>query len=157
MEEALAVVRKDLSGQRISPGTSQAEEEEMAPDDTIRTFDTGATRDSELGKFDYEGFLSPCVLERYAEYMDKHRVQSDGKLRDSDNWQKGIPVTAYTKSLWRHFFDVWKIHRGYQVFDPKGGHAIDQEEALCGLIFNAMGLLHTLTDDREFLPEETSS
>jgi len=80
--------------------------------EVIRRFDTGATRDTDEGKLDFEGFLSPLVLERYAQYMNKHRKQSDGKLRDSDNWQKGIPLKAYIKSLWRHFFDLWKIHRG---------------------------------------------
>lgn len=72
----------------------------------IRTFDTGATRDTDEGKLDFEGFLSPLALERFAEYMNKHRQQSDGSLRDSDNWQKGIPVKQYMKSMWRHFFAV---------------------------------------------------
>ena len=54
----------------------------------MRTFDTGATRDSDNDKLDYEGFLSPLVLRRYAEYLHKHRKQSDGKIRTSDNWQK---------------------------------------------------------------------
>ena len=57
----------------------------------MRNFDTGATRDVDTNKLDFEGFLSPVVLERYAEYMHKNRVQADGNLRDSDNWQKGIP------------------------------------------------------------------
>ncbi|MFA5313689.1 MAG: hypothetical protein WC375_10320 [Methanomassiliicoccales archaeon] len=107
----------------------------------IRQFETGATRDSEVGKFDYEGFLSYRVLERYAAYMDSHRKQADGKLRDSDNWQKGISMTVYIKSLWRHFFSVWKIHRGGQVLDERDGHIVKMDEALCGLLFNAMGYL----------------
>lgn len=101
----------------------------------MREFDTGATRDSDENKFDYEGFLSPAVLERYAEYMHKHRKQADGKLRDADNWQKGIPKTAYMKSAWRHFFDIWKEHRG--VATKEG-----LEDALCALLFNIMGYLH---------------
>jgi hypothetical protein len=100
----------------------------------IRQFETGATRDTDEGKFDYEGFLSPLVLERYAEYMHKHRFQSDGNLRDSDNWQNGIPQDAYMKSMWRHFFDVWKEHRGIPSKDGKN-------EALCALLFNVMGYL----------------
>jgi hypothetical protein len=103
----------------------------------MREFDTGATRDTEEGKYDYEGFLSPLVLERYAEYMHKNRLQADGKLRGSDNWQKGIPLDVYMKSMWRHFILVWMEHR----FEP----ATDaQEEALCGLLFNAMGYLYEL-------------
>ena len=114
----------------------------------MREFDTGATRDSETGKLDFDGFLSPCALERYAEYMNSHRVQADGKLRDSDNWQRGIPIDTYMKSMWRHFFDVWSIHRGFTRLDPKDHHEVDTEEALCAVIFNAMGMLHEITDNR---------
>lgn len=102
----------------------------------MRTFETGATRDSDDGKLDYEGFLSPLALERYAKYMHKHRKQADGQMRDSDNWQKGIPREAYMKSLWRHMFDVWCIHR--DVDD----RTVPLDEALCAVIFNAMGMLH---------------
>jgi hypothetical protein len=110
----------------------------------MRTFDTGATRDSDDDKIDFEGFLSPLVIRRYAEYLHKHRTQADGKLRDSDNWQKGLPLSVYMKSLWRHFIDLWSIHRGITVRDPKDGHIISMEEALCGNIFNASGYLHEL-------------
>lgn len=103
---------------------------------TMRQFDTGATRDSEEGKFDYEGFLSPLVLKRYAEYLNKHRVQADGNLRDSDNWQQGIPQEVYMKSAWRHFMDWWTIHRCYAQT------SYSLEEAICALLFNAMGYLH---------------
>ena len=101
----------------------------------IRSFTTGATRDTDEGKYDYEGFFSPLVIERFAEYMNKHRKQSDGNLRDSDNWQKGIPLCAYMKSGWRHFIDLWKEHRGYRTKDGI-------EEALCALLFNVQGYLH---------------
>jgi hypothetical protein len=56
----------------------------------MRTFETGANRDSDDGKLDYEGFFSPLVLERRARYMRKYQVQG-GKVRPSDNWQLGIP------------------------------------------------------------------
>ena len=102
-----------------------------------RTFNTGATRDTDDGKYDYEGFLSPLVLERYAEFMHGHRKMSDGSVRDSDNWQQGIPWDVYMKSMWRHFFDVWAWHRGRPIKD----HI---EVALCALLFNAMGYLHEL-------------
>lgn len=106
----------------------------------MRTFDTGATRDTDNGKYDYEGFLSPLVIERFGEYMHKHRKQADGALRDSDNWQKGMPLDAYMKSMWRHFLDVWKIHRGYAAVTD--GKQIGIEEALCCVLFNVMGYLH---------------
>ena len=101
----------------------------------IREFETGATRDTDEGKLDFDGFLSPLVIQRYAEYMHENRKQSDGNLRDSDNWQKGIPAEAYMKSGWRHFFDWWKAHRGIKM-------TIDIERILCALMFNVMGYLH---------------
>ena len=107
----------------------------------MRAFNSGATRDSEEGKYDYEGFLSPIVLERYGKYMHKHRQQSDGSLRASDNWQFGIPKEVYMKSMWRHFLDVWFIHRGYKRFDKQRNEEITIQEALCALLFNVMGLL----------------
>jgi hypothetical protein len=104
----------------------------------LREFETGATRDSEEDKLDYEGFLSPQVLERYAQYMHKHRAQADGTLRSSDNWQKGIPLDAYMKSQWRHHMEWWTLHRSeFQSLD-------DLEEAVCAVIFNAMGYLHEI-------------
>lgn len=119
-----------------------------------RVFDTGATRDTDLNKLDYEGFLSPLVLQRFAEYMNRHRVQTDGKLRDSDNWQKGIPKAAYMKSMWRHFMDVWKWHRGLEVtqLNNAGGELVEQDECLCALLFNVMGYLHEDLKDRGYYP-----
>lgn len=108
----------------------------------MREFDTGATRDSEEGKFDYEGFYSPLVVKRFAEYMNKHRKQADGKLRDSDNWQKGIPKDAYIKSAWRHFMDLWMEHRGY-----KSREGI--EDALCALLFNIQGYLFEILKNKK--------
>jgi hypothetical protein len=114
----------------------------------VRKFETGATRDSEDGKFDFEGFLSPLVLERFAAYMHEHRKQADGNLRDSDNWQKGMGQKVYMKSAWRHFFDWWKIHRGGTALDKRDGHVISKAEAICGLIFNAQGYLHELLSEK---------
>ncbi len=107
---------------------------EIADEEHMRTFDTGATRDGDANKLDYEGFLSPIVLRRFAAYMHKHRVQPDGGLRDSDNWQKGIPLDAYMKSMFRHFMDVWAAHRGFD--------APSMEESLCALLFNVQGYFH---------------
>lgn len=123
----------------------------MAPNDgtatanpNIRTFKGGATRDSAGGKSDYEGFLSPTALVRYGQYMNQHRVQSNGKLRKSDNWQSGIPVEDYMSSLLRHVMDLWVLHRGGQPLDLRDGHKITKQEALCGVLFNAFGYLHEL-------------
>lgn len=100
----------------------------------MRNFETGATRDDDTDKLDFEGFLHPDVLYCYAEYMHKNRKQADGNLRDSDNWQKGIEAKVYMKSAFRHFMDWWRSHR-------KNGSLTLRKEAICGLIFNAMGYL----------------
>jgi len=99
----------------------------------MRQFETGATRDTDEDKLDFEGFLSPLAVEAFAMYMHHHRKQADGKLRDSDNWQKGIPRSEYMKSMFRHFMDLWKAHRGV-------GSA-DKVESLCALWFNVQGYL----------------
>lgn len=122
---------------------------EPDPPREMRKFDTGATRSPETGKLDYEGFLSPWVLERYAEYMHEHRLQADGSLRASDNWQKGIPLSAYMKSEVRHTIEAWKVHReavvpfGDEII-PTADGPITLEDCLCAKIFNTCGYLHEL-------------
>jgi len=127
----------------------------------MREFKSGATRDSDTNKNDYEGFLSPLVLERYGNYMTKHRKQADGQLRDSDNWMKGIPKEAYIKSMWRHFLDVWFIHRGYKRFDKQRNEEITIDEALMALLFNVMGytyeILKPKKEDRPFIEKGESN
>jgi len=112
----------------------------------MRKFDTGATRDTDVGKLDYDGFLSPLAIKRYAQYMHKHRLQPDGKLRDSDNWQKGIPKEQYRKSLFRHFIDVWYILRGWGTKSEAGE---DVESLLCAILFNTMGILHETLKEKK--------
>jgi hypothetical protein len=129
---------------------------EILPDETLttntplpikgtvmRTFETGATRSNDAGKIDPEGFLSPLVIERYCQYLNKHRVQADGKLRDSDNWQKGMGLATYMKSAWRHFLDMWKSHRhNLTGIVPTPEQAEANEDAICAVLFNVMGYLH---------------
>ncbi len=103
-------------------------------------YESGATRDGNLDKLDYEGFLSPLVLEAFAEYMHKARQTEEG-LRDSDNWQKGIPLDAYMKSLFRHFMSLWKKHRGYSDADIT--------DDLCAMLFNVQGYLHETLKERK--------
>lgn len=100
----------------------------------IRSFSTGATRDTDSDKLDFDGFLCPMVLERYAQYMNANRMMPDGSMRGSDNWKKGIPQDVYRKSAWRHFFGFWK-------------HCLRGEKSLaivdaCGILFNVMGWMH---------------
>lgn len=106
-----------------------------------RIFATGASRDTDEGKLDFEGFLCPLVLERYAEHMHKNRSMSDGSTRASDNWQNGIGRDVYMKSMWRHFFAVWKTQRGWDNEDI--------EAELCSLMFNVCGMLHEVLKARK--------
>jgi hypothetical protein len=46
-------------------------------------------------------------------------------------------MSAYMKSMWRHFFDVWWNYR-------HDGPQEVKEEALCALMFNVQGMLHSL-------------
>jgi hypothetical protein len=121
----------DTSGENIPVGKYEQ----------VRTFKTGATRDLDKGKIDYEAFLSPLVIERYGKYMLKHQLQKDGAVRPGDNWQKGIPMKELMKSAFRHFMDWWIWHRGY--------HEESVEDALCALMFNAMAYLHALLLEKQ--------
>lgn len=138
----------------------------------IRKFDTGATKDTAKGKHDYEGFLSPLVIWRFGQYMHGHRLQADGTMRDSDNWQKGIPKDVHIKSLFRHFLDVWALHRGLEVIKIRTSDGeetyisageiftkdtnqtfVNIEDALCAIIFAASGYLHEILKNKGKLPD----
>ena len=108
----------------------------------MRQFETGATRDTDKDKLNYVKALSPIVLQRYVEYLGAHRLQSDGQLRDWDNWKRGIPHDTYSESLVRHVLSVWLLHQGFPAYDNHG--PVTLEDSLCGVIFNAMGYLHEL-------------
>ena len=110
----------------------------MHDDGLVRTFDTGATRDSEQGKYDYEGFLSPLVLHAFAAYMHEHRKMPDGSMRDADNWQQGFGRPVIMKSLVRHLMDLWLLHDGFAVPRPETGEVPTWDDALGGLMFNVM-------------------
>ena len=107
----------------------------------MRKFNSGATRNDSDNKLDYEGFFSPLVIYRYAQYMHRNRIQCDGSERAADNWQKGMPRDEYMKSLYRHFMALWTIHRGENAIDEDTGRKIDIQDAICGIMFNAMGYL----------------
>ena len=111
----------------------------------MRKFETGAIRDVDTRKLDYDGFLSPLVIKRFAQYMHKHRTLKDGSVRDSDNWQKGIPKVQYRKSLLRHCVDAWSILRGWLKITDEGE---DIEDLLCAIMFNTQGLLHEMLKEK---------
>lgn len=117
----------------------------MTPE--IRTFSTGATRDTAEGKLSYVKGLSPIVLRRYLQYLAKHRKQPDGSMREFDNWKYGIPKHTYLDSLGRHFVDLWLLMQGFDATDNHG--PCDLEELLCAIIFNSSGLLHEVLKEKK--------
>lgn len=109
----------------------------MDANQQVETYETGATRSKET-TFDPEGFINPAALVLYCEYMQRHRVQADGGLRDSDNWQKGMPTSRAIRSLLRHTLDAWLILRGHE---PKSDDCVSLTDAVCGVLFNAFLIL----------------
>lgn len=110
----------------------------------MRTFPSGATRDNDLEKPDYAGYLSPEVIIRFGQYMQKHSIQKDGTRRASDNWKRGIPKDVYIKSMFRHFIDVWSYHESAATADEwdEAEFQDNIEESLCAMMFNVMGYLY---------------
>ena len=119
----------------------------------MREFESGATRDDDETKPDYEGYLSEYALPEYAAYMLKHQKQADGETRPSDNWKKGLPIKEYLKSLWRHHITLW-----VEFKKPHGNREIIIE-ACCAIMFNIQGFLHEFIKPKPhptggFLPVE---
>ncbi len=44
---------------------------------------------------------------------------------------------VWIKSLFRHFMDLWMLHRKHESLAREG-----LEDALCAIMFNAMGYMH---------------
>jgi hypothetical protein len=112
-------------------------------DGTLRTYPSGATRDTAEGKLEPWGFTSALAEKAYCEYMHEHRRQSDGGMRDSDNWKKGIPLDVFFHSLSRHILDLklqWEGH-GSQA------RSEDMIDTLCAIKFNVDGMLHEMVKD----------
>lgn len=111
----------------------------------IRQFSTGATRDTDINKLGYSGFLSPIVLKAFAEYMNKNRVMADGSIRQPDNWQKLFGEhheDVCMDSLLRHIMDVWLINRDFSKESRE-----DIKTALCAIMFNAQAYLFKILKD----------
>lgn len=132
--EVDACAARDLYLKKHNPLNQELEET------NIRKFGNGATRDTIEGKLSYVKGLSPIVLQRYLQYLDKHRLQSDGLMREFNNWKRGIPVDTYNDSLFRHAMAAWLLHDGFPVKDNHG--SVTLEDTLCAIIFNASGWLH---------------
>ena len=99
-----------------------------------RTFETGAYRDTDNGKLDYEAFLCPRVLESYAQYMHKNRIQSDGKgssvwIRINAQIQRGlthnvIHLTSYERLRTLGVGRAFQTTMFYQVVVKPGNFSI---------------------------------
>jgi hypothetical protein len=129
---------------------------EPKPAGNKRVFETGATRDANDNKLQYEGFLNPLVTKRFAQYMHKNRHMKDGSLRDPDNWQNLFGEKHFQvciESLTRHVEDLKLHHRGYS------DEAVEElEDSICGILFNAKAyLLKILLDKRGPKDEESVS
>lgn len=103
----------------------------------MREFASGATRNTDEGKPDYEAFLSPLVIRSFGEYMQRHRQTPLGE-REGDNWQRGFGthhLDVCIKSLWRHFLDLWMEHRGL-------GSRSGVDDAINAMLFNLQAYQH---------------
>lgn len=110
----------------------------------MRKFSTGAIRDDDENKINYEKGLSPIVLQCYGEFMRRHNAQVDGGHRDEGNWKKGFTRQSYMESKWRHFMKTWLLHDEF-LFDPGYDKIL---ESLCAEMFNTMGMMHVILLER---------
>ena len=132
---------------KISPWAITDLKLNTSNDAKIRQFDTGATRDTSIGKLEYARFMSPIVIKRFSEYMNLHRKQSDNNLREPDNWMNLFGdkhEDVCLDSLWRHLMDVWLINKGF----PNEARE-DIESALCAIMFNVQAWLFKVLKDKQ--------
>lgn len=122
---------------------------------TQDAFTTGATRSTSEDKIDFEGHINPEVLAIYGAYMHAHRVQRNGQLRASDNWQQGIPVYRYMKSLIRHVYELHRMWRGASVYNPDSDGFFTMRDVLCAILFNTMGILYELSKNSPHMLNQT--
>jgi hypothetical protein len=94
------------------------------PDSGSRSeFDTGAVRDASLGKG------NPSLIPLEAMRAVSRRFEDGATKYGRDNWKKGIPLSRYVDSLYRH---LWQFMEGDQSEDHGGA-----------VIWNAMCLVQT--------------
>lgn len=133
-------LQKDLERDLITTGRGGLNVTSTEAIDKLDKFITGATRNVSVDKPDYEGFLSPEVMAMYGRYMQDNRLQKNGEVRASDNWQQGIPLANYMKSLLRHVFELWYYHRtGRLPINTDTGYPFTQEQMFSAIMFNVMG------------------
>lgn len=87
-----------------------------------RTFNSGARRNSSEGKHRPD-LISPKALSRWG-----HLMARGAAVHGDRNWEKGIPVSVFQESAWRHLLD-------YMLGDR-------EEDHLAGVLFNIGGMIH---------------
>jgi hypothetical protein len=87
-----------------------------------QTFETGAIRDTAEDK-PRPDLISPFMMCRVGEWLRKGALKYEER-----NWEKGIPFSRCTASLYRHLV---KYMKGYR-----------NEDHLSAIIFNAMAMVH---------------
>jgi len=122
--------------------TAEAQETNPKDGTVMETYESGATRTSEDGRLSYVRGLSPVVLRRYLQYLAKHRKQADGSMREFDNWKQGIPMRRSFDGLGRHFFTLWLLMEGLDIYDDSG--QVDIQDVLCAIMFNTMCMLYQM-------------
>ena len=92
----------------------------------MRKLKTGATRDSDNGKYEYLGFINPLCDYSFAKYMHKFRTMADGTKRESRNWQKGFGLEIPAQSLVRHLEDFKLLHEGFFVYEYRKDKIVER-------------------------------
>lgn len=96
----------------------------------ITQFKTGAIRDSQEGKPDFIETISWTALNSYAKYMTGKKVKYG-----AGNFKKGIDDWSYEQSLMRHADKYFRNKYENGKDEPNEDH-------LCALVFNVLGLIH---------------
>lgn len=97
---------------------------------SVRSFESGAIRDSEDSKEDYVETISWTAFRRYAQYMTSKKSQYG-----SGNFKKGIPIESYERSLVRHLQKYMENKYEQGVVETDTDH-------LSAMVFNIFGILH---------------
>jgi hypothetical protein len=104
--------------------TSETPKTTLLPDSGARTnFSTGAVRDAMKGKG------MPSLLPIYALRAASKRFEDGAEKYGRNNWEKGIPLSRYVDSLYRH---LWQFMEGDTTEDHAGA-----------IVWNAMGMVQT--------------
>ena len=104
--------------------TSETPETTLLPDSGARTnFSTGEVRDAMKGKG------MPSLLPIYALRAASKRFEDGAEKYGRNNWEKGIPLSRYVDSLYRH---LWQFMEGDTTEDHAGA-----------IVWNAMCMVQT--------------